>query len=579
MPSPSLARPLFPQQRLRAWPAALLAAALPLVATSAPLPLADRPPAPGKDTHHALCHANYCVLVDGTGNRLGAYQTKAISTFTNGLAVFDDYDGVGKGIIDATGKVVVHGQFYSLKVHGNGLIQARASEYGGDLSYYDRTGKRVRHFEAGGTGRRHHARSWAGAPTVEQCNNDVCTTSVLGADGRTLAEFASLKELDGHDFAAASRDGRTFGLIDTQLAWKGRGDYADIRAAGKVLLAERDGGRTVLDAQGRELLPLADYQEMGRLDTGMYIATLPNSQTCLYFTAKGEALSPKRDDCVQGGGAALGYYIFANQQGSYVATLEGEAMSPMMGPVLMPLNRRAVLQVDHEWRAGTATPQGKPLLPCSYKGLKAFVENGTTTVLRDDLLVAHVEEGVGLLDLRGDWRIAPRYEEIVPLSTTLVAARADDEQWQILDITGTAIDAASSTLPARVPLPDGSSGFVVQSGEFHGLLGEDGRWRVPPRYAEVASVGGAVLVYRQAPAAGEATARFYDLASHSEQPEPLLVSASERADGLIEGIGVDGLMHLLTAEGRILASLPSERPTSATGPYAPPLTCSSSEHP
>lgn len=571
MPSPSASGALAaPRRRIR--PAALLAAAaLPWAALCAPLPSATdlNAATPDANTRHGLCHHGRCVLVDGTGKVLAALPFTAVSTFTAGLAVFDSAQG--NGVIDTDGNVVLQGRFASLEVHGNGLIQAPVSDYGGEVSYYDRTGRRVRHFAAADTALRHYPRSWGDFPTLTQCRDEACTTSVLGADGRTVATFASLRPLEGYDLAAASEDGRHHGVIDPQLGWHGRRDYTYIHATDNVVIADRNAGRTLLDAQGRELLPPGNYRKVSRLDTGLLMAERTGFAGCLYFTAQGTPLPARSPSCVTDGGTALGYHLHASDQGMYAATLEGAPLSPTVVALLFPLTRRSVVPIaingrtkPHDQKIGTITPQGKPQLPRRYRELAPYRLDGSNEVMRDDLLLARVKAGAGLVDLRGRWRIAPRHAPITPISHSLVAVQRDDGRWQVLDTAGAATGATSADRPERVRLRDGTHGVVLESGGHSGILGDDGQWRVPARYAHITiTTGGDVLAYHDT-CPGKVAAHLFDLDRQATAAGPALRTLRRREDGLLEGrAAADNTLHLLTPAGRFLANLPGAPRTEA----------------
>jgi hypothetical protein len=437
--------------------------------------------------------------------------------------VFNSSPSGYKGVINSDGKAVFAGRFPVVNIAGNGLIEARSHYSGGDLSYYSRNGQRVRHFDMATAEDPLHLDQWSGAPVVTRCGDDGCTAEVIGEDGRTLASFARLDVLEGGTFAAASTDGKLFGLVDAQLAWRGRRDYQTIEATEYGLLAKRKDRLTVLDAQGRELLPLADYRRIRRLETGAFMA-LTYAGQCRYFSAQGKPLKARNNDCV-------------------------------------------VL--------GTSTPQGEPQLPHQYGNLSAFRSSPQGTVLRDDLLVAEVEQGVGLVDLQGTWRIAPRYSQVTPLSRTLVAAQESPRQWQILTTDGTASGATYFELPRRARLLDGRFGFVVSSGDHDGLLSEQGGWLVPAQYKNVRTTPqGAVIVHRDL-GPGRSSAHLFDVHRNAEHPGPAMTNLKERDDGLIEGHNMDDdTRYLLTPSGQLLTTLtytPRSIPSGAdVTPPSPP---------
>lgn len=509
----------------RVWTATLLFAALPLTAICAPLPSADQRaiPVPGANTRHALCNAQRCVLVDGAGESLSSCAFSELGGFKQGLAVFSSTNSGYKGVINSDGKAVFAGRFPVVNIAANGLIEARSHYSGGDLAYYSRDGQLVRHFDTATTEDSLHLDQWSGAPVVTRCGDDGCTAEVIGADGQTLASFARLDVLEGGNFAAASKDGKLFGLVDAQLAWRGRRDYQTIQATEYGLLAERKDRITVLDAEGRELLPLADYQRIRRLETGAFMA-LTGAGQCRYFSAQGKPLKARSNDC-------------------------------------------ALL--------GTITPQGEPQLPHQYGNLSAFRSSPQGTVLRDDLLVAEDEQGVGLVDLQGTWRIAPRYRQITPLSRTLVAAQESPGQWQILATDGTASGATYFELPRRARLLDGRFGFVVSSGNHDGLLSEDGGWVVPAQYKDVRTTPQGAVIVRRELGPDRSSAHLFDVRRNAVHPGPAMTNLKERDDGLIEGHNMeDDTRYLLTPNGQILTTLTYQARSIPTGddltPPSPP---------
>lgn len=511
----------------------------------------------------ALCKGR-CVLVDRTGMPISSCPHGGIAEHTQGFSVFG-HPG-DKGILNAEGSPILPGDYPLLQVHGNGLIEARSATGEDGATFYNPAGQRVAHFEADGGYRRLKVQSWAGAPVVTRCMTDRCTASLLGADGQTIAAFARLDLLDGYDVAAASLDGQHVGLIDRQLGWIGRRDYDEI-LAGTPLLARRDGGITVLDTDGQELIPLGDYSSVGSIDTGTITAKLPGSGGCLYFTPEGEPLPARSTACLLRGDADVGYYIFGDDTSSYIGSHEGEPMSPKLDGLLLPLNRQAVAHIaaGSEGRMGSVSPQGVPQLPIRYSALSAFRSRESGIVLRDDLLVASVDEGTGLVDLEGRWQIEPRYVEVNPVSPSLVSVREEDGEPQVLTTDGKSIDATHFIRPKRAALSDGTHGIVATKAGRMGVLDDEGRWRVPARYQHVSitRLGGVIVYLEGLP--GQETAQVFNLLTNLPYAGPVLDVVHERPDGLLEGYSAaDVTRYLITIHGEILARVPVPAPSRSS---------------
>lgn len=497
------------------------------------------------------------MLVDRAGKPVSSCSYGRIAQGTDGFSVVNE--GGSKVIVSTDGPRFLPGDFQILEVHGNGLIEARITTTGGEqVAFYNRAGQRVRHFDTGGGHHRLEVDSWVGAPVVTRCASEGCKASVLGPDGRTTAQFARLNVLEGQDVAAASTDGRHFGLIDTQLSWQGRRDYDEILAP-EPLLARRDGGLTALDAQGRELIPLRDYQGIGRGDSGTIMAQLAGQGTCLYFSPPGDLEPARSAACLLRGDAEVGYYIFGNDTTSYVGADDGTPMSRWIAGLLLPLNRRAIahvaMSVPGARNVGTVTPDGAPKLPHQYRHLLAFrTESGQ--LLRDDLLVAEVEDGTGLITLDGEWRIKPRYLQVLPISRGLVAAWQAGAEWQLFDTDGTPTGATHFLRPQRAALLDGTQGIVASQDGRMGVLGEDGRWRVPAQYEHVTITRlGGVVVYQEA-RPGHMSGHVLNLETNEAYPDVAVDNVYERGDGLLEGhSAADATRYLFTVKGEILATV------------------------
>ncbi|MGE8245057.1 MAG: hypothetical protein ACN6RA_03515 [Stenotrophomonas maltophilia] len=558
MPFPTKKRTLASVLARRACSIALLAVTVPLAAACHPLIPAEtdsRALSRSAETLEALCGGR-CVLVDHAGKPASSCPYGGIAEHTQGFSVLTHGDG--KEIVNAAGFIDLSGDYPLLEVHGNGLVEARPDARGDDVAFYSSAGHRVANFETHGEKDRVKVESWAGAPVVTRCMADRCTAFLLGADGQTVAEFAHLDVLDGYDLAAASLDGRHFGLIDRQLRWVGRRDY-DAILAGTPLLARRNGGLTVLDADGRELIPLGDYSGVGSIDTGTLTAVLSGSGDCLYFTPQGEPLPTRTKACLLRGDATVGYYIFGDDTSAYIGNEQGEPLSPKVDGLLLPLNSQAVAHItpDSDGRMGTVSPQGVPQLSTRYSELTAFRERASGTVFRDDLLVASVEEGTGLMDLEGRWRIEPRYVEVGPVSRTLVYVREEDGKLQLFNTDGKPIGATHFIRPQRAALLDGSHGIVASTKGHMGVLDEEGRWRVPARYKHVTVTRhGGVIVYLDNPS-GQDTAQVLNLLTNQPYPGLALELVHERPDGLLEGYSAaDVTRYLFTVHGEILARVP-----------------------
>lgn len=537
---------------------ALLCVTVPLAAACHPLIPVEADGSqllPATASLDALCRGR-CVLVDRTGKPLSSCPYGGIAEYTQGFSVLSHRDE--KEILNAEGSPILSGDYTLLEVHGNGLIEARSTTGKDGATFYNPAGQRVAHFEADGGYRRLKVQSWAGAPVVTRCMTDRCTASVLGGDGHTVAEFARLDVFEGYDVAAASPDGHHVGLIDRQLGWIGRRDYDEI-LAGTPLLARRDGGITVLDADGQELIPLGDYSGVGTIDTGTITAKLTGSGGCLYFTPEGEPLPARSTACLLRGDADVGYYIFGDDTSSYIGTPEGEAMSPRVDGLLLPLNRQAVAHIaaGSEGRMGSVSPQGVPQLPIRYSALSAFRSRESGIVLRNDLLVASVDEGTGLVDLEGRWQMEPRYIEVNPVSRSLVSVREEGGELQLLTTEGKSIDATHFIRPKRTALLDGTHGIVATKAGRMGVLDDEGRWRVPARYQHVTitRLGGVIVYLEGAP--GQEMAQVLNLLTNLPYAGLVLDVVHERPDGLLEGYSAaDVTRYLFTVQGEILARVP-----------------------
>lgn len=569
MPSATPKRTLASVLARRACSITLLAVTVPLAAACHPLiPAETDSRARGAETLEAFCGGR-CVLVDRVGKPASSCTYEGIAEHTEGFSVLTHGDG--KEIVNAAGSIVLSGDYRLLKNHGNGLVEARSAAGGGDVAFYSSAGHRVAHFETRGGSDRVKTESSAGAPVVTRCRRGRCAAFLLGPDGQTVAEFAHLDVLEGHDVAAASLDGRYFGLIDRQLRWVGRRDY-DAILAGTPVAARRNGGLTVLETNGRELIPLGNYSGVGSTDTGTLTAKVSDSGDCLYFTPQGAPLPTRNTACLLRGGTSVGYYIFGDDTSSYIGNDQGEALSPRMDGLLLPLNREAVAHVTagSEGRMGTVSPLGVPQLPPRYSALSAFRARASGTVFRDDLLVASVEGGTGLMDLAGRWRIEPRYVEVGPVSRTLVYVREENGELQLFDTDGKSIGATHFMRPERAALLDGTHGIVATKAAHMGVLDDEGRWRVPARYQHVTITRhGGVIVYLENPS-GQDTAQVLNLLTNQPYPGLALDLVHERADGLLEGYSAtDVTRYLFTVQGEILARVPVPVPVPQGSAPAP----------
>lgn len=546
--------------------ATLLAATMPLASVCSPPLTADLGTAapslqPGAATLHTLCQSR-CVLVDRSGKPASSCPYGGIADRTQGFSVLGS--GSNREIVTSGGFNARPDDFQILEVHGNGLVEARVATRGESVTFYNRAGQQVRHFDTGDGSYRLEVDNWAGAPVVTRCGPDGCTAFLLGPDGHITAQFARLDVLEGHDVAAASTDGQHFGLIDTQLVWQGRRDYDEI-LAGDPLLGRRDGGLTVLDAQGRELIPLGDYQSVGRRDTGAITAKMASDGTCLYFNHQGDLEPARSAQCLLRGDGALGYYIFGNDTTSYVGADDGTPMSQWIAGVLLPLNRHAIAHVavggPNDGAVGTISPQGTLRLPHRYQQLSAFRTEEAGGVRRDDLLIASVEEGTGVIDLDGHWRIAPRYMQVHPLSNALISAWEAGGQWKIFDASGAATGASHFIRPRVVDLLDGTRGIIASAGGRMGVMDDTGHWRVAPQYEHVTiTASGGVIVYRKA-RGGHVSAHVFNLQTNETYPGLALDTVRERNDGLLEGYSAaDVTRFLFTVNGEVLARVPVPAP-------------------
>lgn len=542
----------------RACSIALLFVTVPLAAACHPLIPAETESsqlARASASLEELCGGR-CVLVDLAGKPLSSCPYGGIAEQTQGFAVLTG--GGDKEIVNAEGFVVLSDEYQVLAVHGNGLIEVRAATGRDEASFYNPAGQRVAHFKAEKGSRRLEVQSWSGMPVVTRCTSEHCTATLLGVDGQTVAEFARLDVLDGHAVAAASLDGRHFGLLDGQLGWVGRRDYDEI-LTGTPLVAKRSGGLTALEADGRELIPLGDYSSVGSIDKRTITAKLSDSSNCVYFTQQGEPLPARSTACLLRGDATMGYYIFGDDASSYIGHDQGEPMSPRMAGLLLPLSRRAIAHIAAglDGRMGTVSPQGVPQLPHRYSALSAFRSRESGTVFRDDLLIASVAGGTGLMDLEGRWRIEPRYLDVSPVSRTVVYVQGEDGVLQLFNTDGKSIGATHFIHPKREALLDGTYGIVASEKGRMGILDEDGRWRVPPQYQHVTVTRlGGVIVYVNDPS-GRDIAYVLNLLTKLPYPTLALDLVHERPDGLLEGYSAaEATRYLFTIHGEILARVP-----------------------
>jgi hypothetical protein len=546
------------------------AATLPLL--PAPPPMHREPlPSVGADTRHALCENGHCLIVDGTGRQFATHAFAKVGPFVNGLAVFerDSLDG-RTGVVDAEHGVVLEGRFDRVEVHSNGLIEVgqRAARGSGNASiaFHDRHGAVLRRFDQQDPGDTLDATRWDGLPLVEVCRDDgtPCSTHVLGAQGQTLAEFAQIEPIEGRGLAIASTDRRSVGLVDQQMQWRGRTDYTNIYAyRDGPIVAKQGDYSTVLDVDGHALLPMRDYFGLYPGPTSTLMARLSKRDICLYFHADGTLLDVGALRCHRDGNddLTLGYQIVETDGHAEVVGLDGSSRSPQMLAVLRGLNRRSVSiyrprVLDDEPLVGTIWPDGAPQLAPHYRSLAAFRLGPYGALLRDDLLVAEIDDGHGLIDLRGKWVVPARFDMIVPLSHNVIAAGKDGD-WQIFDAKARRLGTSGGSPPDRRALIDGTHGFVVRADGHTGLLGEDGHWKVPPQYHDIRVTGQGVVLVSTQDDTHRGSTRLYDLARQTEHPGLQMIRLEQREDGLLEGHALEGgIKHLFTAQGAVIARLP-----------------------
>ncbi len=542
------------------------------VSTALPLDGAADRTTTGFDTstRHAFCHQKRCLILDGSGKTLAAHHgIDYVRSFKHGVAVFHRREG--KGAIDSAGNVVLEGPFYEIKPHENGLIEASTliqSHSGGVtmIEFFNRRGNAVRRFVDAPVGESAVSKYWSGHPAIELCTDDdpACRTLVLDRHGRTRAAFRHFSQ-SGGSLAIASMDGRRFGLVDRSLAAVGRQDYSYVGSYDAGFFVAAIGDRsTVLNALGAPLTPLDAYRLVSPGPGAHLLRAVAPSGACLHFSREGKRLQIPGTDCLVTDAHAtrVGYVILGSPAGEYVANLDGTPRSSAHRADLRPLTRMMVSYWDQqESTVQLMALDGRGILPQRYEALRPFGHGGT--LFADELLLAQTAEGWGVIDAHGTWRLPARYRDITPLGVNLVVARQGDDL-QILDLHGTAVADPVSFKPRLKRLRDGSEVYALSLRGKWGLMDGDGHWKLPPTFAELEVLNGAVVVH--APDGdGRPVVHLLDVGSGKERLEPAYISIDARNDGLLEAMGADQSLTLLTPDGSVLARLPSSPPQRASG--------------
>ena len=176
--------------------------------------------------------------------------------------------------------------------------------------------------------------------------------------------------------------------------------------------------------------------------------------------------------------------------GRAVALVERNDQPPAPDPAAVgesPATPQTAILIDTAGRE-IADLDWAPLLEV-FETAAGILEALAPDYLAEGLVPATEGDRWGYRDRDGQWRIQPEYAFAMPFRHGLAAVgRSDDpgaevldpERWELVDSQGRGIGTE------RLAMLGGGGGplFLVQLHSRWGLIDRDGRWRVPPVYAE-----------------------------------------------------------------------------------------------
>ncbi|SDV47785.1 WG repeat-containing protein [Chitinasiproducens palmae] len=394
--------------------------------------------APGAAARFVLCGA-YCGLVDGTGARVTERVFEQLDDFKGSVAIYRRH---GKyGAIDRAGQRIVKPTHDALWSPANGVLVAEDRQQGADAGADGPAAYTV--FDERGKALLRFEGSftvdaWAGHVYYRsRCNGDsACPTIFIDGQGKQIARFATFDGRDRDRLAVASLDGRTYGYVDATLRFVIPPRYTAAEPFIRdVAKVRTQAGPALIDRAGREVVK-----------AGRYISLYPSALTPLITAFRAD--QPNCPVFVRPDGSALRMH-------SGVCAVDAEYVETLGYAFIR----------DEEGRKGIVDASGTVLIRPTYPWLRA-VSDGYL-VFGDD---AQRPKRFGLVDRAGT--------VVLPLDTIRIK------------------DYSAGCCAGPRDLRDALLGVTAEGAT--GLLGLDGRWRVPARYKAARELSANLVAMRDA---------------------------------------------------------------------------------